>query len=97
MKSKKEAQLHALKVILTTTDEIKTFKDIIRFIPKTVLAHAIRNNTNRFSELIEQPYKFKLSELDILAKAIGINIRVLLDLILPKEKPPHARRAPSKT
>ena len=62
--------------------EIKTIAQIFDYIPKSVVSHEIKTNNNRFTRLINDPIEFKLIELSKIAKAIGIETKVLVNMAL---------------
>ena len=62
--------------------EIKTISQIFDYIPKSVVSHEIRTNNNRFTRLINDPLEFKLIELSKIAKAIGVETKVLVNMAL---------------
>jgi hypothetical protein len=62
--------------------EIKTIAQIFDYIPKSVVSHEIRTNNNRFTRLINDPIEFKLIELSKIAKAIGVETKVLVNMAL---------------
>jgi hypothetical protein len=62
--------------------EIKTIAQIFDYIPKSVVSHEIRTNNNRFTRLINDPLEFKLIELSKIAKAIGVETKVLVNMAL---------------
>ena len=62
--------------------EIKTIAQIFDYIPKSVVSHEIRTNNNRFTRLINDPLEFKLIELSKIAKAIGVEPKVLVNMAL---------------
>ncbi|HEX6429429.1 MAG TPA: hypothetical protein VF008_17175 [Niastella sp.] len=72
--------------------EIKTIAQIFDYIPKSVVSHEIKTNNNRFTRLINDPLEFKLVELSKIAKAIGIETKVLVNMALQDE----IRRSRSK-
>jgi hypothetical protein len=65
--------------------EIKTIAQIFDYIPKSVVSHEIRTNNNRFTRLINDPLEFKLIELSKIARAIGIETKVLVNMALQDE------------
>ncbi|THU32408.1 hypothetical protein FAM09_26815 [Niastella caeni] len=75
--------------------EIKTIAQIFDYIPKSVVSHEIRTNNNRFTRLINEPLEFKLIELSKIAKAIGIETKVLVNMALQDEnrRPRAGKRA----
>ena len=64
--------------------EIKTIAQIFDYIPKSVVSPEIKTNNNRFTRLINDPLEFKLIELSKIAKAIGIETKVLVNMALRK-------------
>ena len=72
--------------------EIKTIAQIFDYIPKSVVSHEIKTNNNRFTRLINDPLEFKLIELSKIAKAIGVETKVLVNMALQDE----IRRSRSK-
>ena len=73
--------------------EIKTIAQIFDYIPKSVVSHELKTNNNRFTRLMNEPMGFKLIELSKIAKAIGVETKVLVDLALHDE---HKRTRPGK-
>lgn len=73
--------------------EIKTIEQIFDYIPKSVVSRELKTNNNRFTRLIGDPLEFKLIELSKIAKAIGIETKVLVNLALQDE---NRRTRPGK-
>lgn len=65
--------------------EITTIAQIFDYIPKSVVSHELRTNNNRFTRLINDPLEFKLIELSKIARAIGIETKVLVNMALQDE------------
>lgn len=65
--------------------EIKTIAQIFDYIPKSIVRLEIKTNNNRFTRLINDPLEFKLIELSKLAKAIGVETKVLVNMALLDE------------
>ena len=65
--------------------EIKTIAQIFDYIPKSVVRNELRTNTTRFTRLIHDPLEFKLIELSKIARAIGIETKVLVNMALQDE------------
>jgi hypothetical protein len=65
--------------------EITTIGQIFDYIPKSVVSHELRTNNNRFTRLINDPLEFKLIELSKIARAIGIETKVLVNMALQDE------------
>jgi hypothetical protein len=76
--------------------EIKTILQIFDYIPKSVVSTELKTNNNRFTKLIKDPLEFKLIELSKIAKAIGVDTKVLVDLALQDEKPPRSGKRGSR-
>lgn len=73
--------------------EITTIGQIFEYIPKSVVSHELKTNNNRFTRLINEPLEFKLIELSKIAKAIGIETKVLVNMALQDE---NKRTRPNK-
>jgi hypothetical protein len=73
--------------------EIKTINQIFDYIPKSVVSRELKTNNNRFTRLIRDPLAFKLIELSKIAKAIGVETKVLVNLALQDE---NKRTRPGK-
>ncbi|OQP52605.1 hypothetical protein A4H97_25110 [Niastella yeongjuensis] len=73
--------------------EIKTIEQIFDYIPKSVVSRELKTNNNRFTRLISDPLAFKLIELSKIAKAIGVETKVLVNLALQDE---YKRTRPGK-
>jgi hypothetical protein len=78
--------------IFIESGEITTIAQIFEYIPKSVVSHEIKTNNNRFTRLINDPLEFKLIELSKIAKALGIETKVLVNMALQDE----LRRSRSK-
>jgi hypothetical protein len=68
--------------------EITTISQIFDYIPKSVVSHELKTNNNRFTRLINDPLEFKLVELSKIAKAIGVETKVLVNMALQDEHRP---------
>jgi hypothetical protein len=73
--------------------EIKTIEQIFDYIPKSVVSRELKTNNNRFTRLISDPLEFKLIELSKIARAIGVETKVLVNLALQEE---NRRTKPGK-
>lgn len=65
--------------------EITSISQIFEYIPKSVVSHELKTNNNRFTRLINEPLEFKLIELSKIARAIGIETKVLVNMALQDE------------
>lgn len=70
----KDPRYLAVKYLLKK-GEIKTFKDIFKHIPKTVVAGDMHTNNARMTRLINNPENFTLDELQTLADLIGYDYK----------------------
>jgi hypothetical protein len=71
--------------IFIENGEIKTIAQIFDYIPKSVVSHELRTNNNRFTRLINDPLEFKLIELSKIARALGVETKVLVNMALQDE------------
>lgn len=60
--------------------KVKHLGQIVRIVPKTVLAKDLRKNTNALIQLIENPERFKLKELIEMGELCGIGLMELLKM-----------------
>lgn len=67
---------------LIEAKEIKTFKEIFIYIPKTTVAKALHKNNNRMGEMIEKPTDFTLEEIVAMAKLFETDVLVLTGLMV---------------
>lgn len=56
------------------------------FIPKSIVARDLRTNNTRFSNLIKNPMKFRLEELQKMADLFEVDISILINIALGKRK-----------
>lgn len=68
--------------ILLEKGEIKTIVQIFQYIPKSIVSQDLRTNNNRFTQLVKDPHRFKISELVKIAGAIDIEPEVLVLMAL---------------
>ncbi len=61
---------------------IKTFKDIFAYIPKTVVAKALRKNNTRMGEMIDIPKQFTLEEVVKMAELFETDVLVLTAMMV---------------
>ncbi len=73
--------------------DVKTIAQIFEYIPKSVVSRELKTNNNRFTRLMRDPLAFKLIELSKIAKAIGVETKVLVNLALQDE---NKRTRPGK-
>jgi hypothetical protein len=71
--------------------EIRSIAEIFDYIPKSVVSHELKTNNNRFTRLINEPLEFKLIELSKIAKAIGIETKILVNMALQDENKRQGR------
>jgi hypothetical protein len=88
----KENRYNIVRIFIEKGD-IKTIPQIFDYIPKSVVSTELKTNNNRFTRLINDPLEFKLIELSKIAKAIGIETKVLVNMALQDE---HRRTKPGR-
>ena len=66
---------------LMSTGHIRTFQDLFKFIPKTVIAKDLGMNYTRFTRLIENVDDFILRDLFRLAELFEIDELAVLNLV----------------
>lgn len=79
-KNSKDIRYKTARIVMEA-GQVKTFKEIFKIIPKTVVAKDMRTNNNRMERLINNPAGFTFSEIDKIAKLIGCDYRKLRDLV----------------
>jgi hypothetical protein len=79
---------HKYKVakLLIEHQQIIVFSQIVDFIPKSVIAKELHTSPTRFTRLLIEPFNFKLSELDVIAKRIKIPLEKIIELVILQEK-----------
>ena len=77
---KKDLRYTVVRYMLQA-NEIKTFKEIFKILPKSVVAKDLHTNNNRMTRLINDPDQFTLGEIRAMAKLMGVDYIVLLVLI----------------
>ena len=80
----KENRYNIVRLFIEKGD-IKTIPEIFEYIPKSVVSAELKTNNNRFTRLISDPLEFKLIELSKIAKAIGVETKVLVNMALHDE------------
>ena len=60
---------------------IKSFEDVFKFIPKTVVANDLGMHSSRFTELIQKVDNFRIKDLVLLARLCNVNPRELAELV----------------
>ena len=88
----KENRYNIVRIFIEKGD-IKTIHEIFDYIPKSVVRNELRTNNTRFTRLINDPLEFKLIELSKIARAIGIETKVLVNMALQDE---NRRNRPGK-
>ena len=79
--------------IFIENGEITSISQIFDYIPKSIVSQELKTNNNRFTRLIGDPLEFKLIELSKIARAIGIDTKVLVNMALQDE---NRRNRPGK-
>ena len=67
--------------LLIEGGHIPEFKDIFEHIPRTAVAKEMGIHYDRFKKMITDPAEFKVKELYTLAGMIGVDGKILLDLV----------------
>lgn len=70
----KDPRFKAVKVLLNT-GHIKTFSDIYKYIPKTVIRNVIGTSGTRMDALVEDPGGYRVGELFKIAGLIGCDAK----------------------
>lgn len=78
--TKKDVRYKTVRIVMAAA-EIKTFKDIFKIIPKSIVAKDMHTNNNRMERLINNPDGFTLAEINVLAKLFGCEYNKLRDLV----------------
>jgi hypothetical protein len=80
MAAKKDHRYFTAKVLIESKN-IKTFQEIFKHIPKSVVAKELRTNNNRMTQVIEKPAYLRIGEAQKIAKLIGVPFMVIAELI----------------
>jgi hypothetical protein len=62
--------------------KIISFKDIFKYIPKTIVANDLGKKVDRFTELMNRVDQFTLEELFMIAKFCGLDDEQMLKLVM---------------
>jgi hypothetical protein len=62
--------------------KVISFKDIFKYIPKTIVANDLGKKVDRFTELMNRVDQFTLEELFMIAKFCDIDEEQMLKLVL---------------
>jgi hypothetical protein len=76
---KKDHRYKTIKIVMDA-GQIKSFKDIFKIIPKSVVGKDMHMNNNRMQRLIDYPANFTMEEVNIMASLIGCEYTALRDL-----------------
>lgn len=79
-KEVKNSQFMAIKSMFLS-GSVKRMKDIEKLYP-TLVAKTLRINHSRYIQKLYKPEGFTIRQIDDLAKLLGINIQVILDVII---------------
>ncbi|MFT3823809.1 MAG: hypothetical protein QM731_07805 [Chitinophagaceae bacterium] len=61
--------------------KVVEFRQIFKYIPKTVLARDLVKNTGRMTDLINKAEKFSFEELYEISQLVEVNYSVIVDLV----------------
>lgn len=67
--------------LLIEGGHIAEFRDIFEHIPVTTVSKEMGIHFNRFKKMIDDPKEFKVKELYALATKIGVDGKIILDLV----------------
>jgi len=71
---------------LITEGKIKSFNDIFKYVPKTIVSNDLGKKVDRFTELMNRVDGFTLAELFLIAKFCEINETQIFSLALNEYK-----------
>ncbi|TDW97153.1 hypothetical protein EDB95_4995 [Dinghuibacter silviterrae] len=79
--------------------DLKSFDEIFRIVPKSIIATDLHLNYERFSTKVQNLRKLSLREIENLSILIGIPFRALLELVLSgiASANPKDQNQPSET
>ena len=61
--------------------KVTEFRQIFKYVPKTVLAHDLSTNTTRMTRMIDDVQEFSVKEIFIIAELIEVDHSVIYRLI----------------
>jgi len=62
--------------------KIQAFSQIFNYLPKTVMGRDLRTSSARMTKLISNPEHFSISDILLVANLIGVESRIVWDLIV---------------
>ena len=71
---------------LITEGKIRSFNDIFKYVPKTIVANDLGKKVDRFTELMNRVEGFTLAELFMIAKFCEINENQIFSLVMSEYK-----------
>jgi len=88
----KDHRYKLLKILFQGGD-IKTFSDIYKYIPKTVIKEDIGTSGTRMDRLMKDPSGFRLQELNRLAGLIGCDVKSFVLMALAEGYDQYKKKA----
>jgi hypothetical protein len=80
-KTEKDSRYKVVRHLIEAK-EIKSFKEIFTYIPKSVVSPELRTNNNRMGRLINDPTGFTIGDIIKIAKLIEVDFAVIAGLIV---------------
>src|SRR5690349_13771805 len=77
----KDHRYRTVRVMLNARGGIKSFKEIFKILPRSVMAQNMHTNNNRFYRLVLNPGDFTINEIRQMARLIGCKYEKLRDLV----------------
>lgn len=68
--------------MMIETGRVRCFRDIFKYIPKTRVANDLGMKVDRWNQKADDLAEFGIRELQLIAFFIGVNRRVVIDLVL---------------
>jgi hypothetical protein len=81
IKTEKDSRYKVVRHLIEAK-EIKTFKDIFTYIPKSVVSPELHTNNNRMGRMIDNPTEFTIGDIIKIAKLIEVDFAVIVGLIV---------------
>lgn len=78
---KKDERYKMVRIVMESTEGFKSFKEIFKLLPKSVVAKDMHMNNNRMQNLIDNPGDFTFNEIQEMAGLIGCKYDQLRDLV----------------
>jgi len=86
MAKKKDPRYKTLRIVINAGG-IKSFGDLFKVVPRSVVAGDLRTNNNRFYKLILKPGELTYNEAQKISRIIGCKYSIIRDLIEKEMEP----------